>query len=332
MKKWTFKKGLLLLAVVYAVTIAVGLSMFYAYLGRYEARHPVGAMNAYFTALKKGDTADIIQNSAFPFDAYNTQSIYIEYISEKYKNGEGNWQYASMDDDADPNTDKYAVYEGGKQYGTLYLTRDGDGWRVRSDWEYTQETVLSSSYPLFVNGAPLTMSCVKKPIELFADAMPSPVFVSDCTVQTLRKPTVTLAEGEAVLSEQDGKVLVTKKPQETDTQTLKALAETVARTYACFISGDATLEEMSALITAGTPFAKGLHAYDQKWYNQHVSVEFQNMQVSDAVMWSDTAFSVEVRFDFVVSRAYDSHTYPTAYQVAFEKVENGFQTVNIIPL
>ncbi len=332
MKKLTFKKGILLLAAVYAVLIAVGLCIFYVYLGRYEARHPVGAMNAYFAALKKGDTADICQNSEFPFDTYNTESIYIEYISEKYKNGEGSWQYASVDDDTDPNTDKYAVYEDGKQYGTLYLTRDGDGWRVRSDWAYTQETVLSSSYPLLVNGAPLTMSCIREPIELFTDAMQSPPFVSDCTVKTLLKPTVTLTEGEAVLSEQDGKVLVTKKPHETDAVTLKSLAETVARTYACFISGDATLEQMNALITAGTPFAKGLRAYDQKWYNQHVSVEFQNMQVSDAVMWSDTAFSVEVRFDFVVNRAYDSHTYPTAYQVAFEKAENGFQTVNIIPL
>ncbi len=332
MKKLTFKKGLLLLAIVYAAVIAVGLSMFYAYLERYEAGHPVGAMNAYFAALKKGNTADIIENSEFPFDAHNTESIYIEYLTEKYKNGDGHWQYASIDDDADPNTDTYAVYEDGKQYGTLYLTRDGDGWRVRSDWAYTQEMVLSSPYPLLVNGAPLTMSCIKKPIELFAQALEEPLFTSDCTVKTLRDPVVTLEDGEAVLSEQESGVLVTKKPQETDSKALAALAETVARTYACFISGDATLEEMHALVKAGTPFMTGLRAYDPKWYNRHVSVEFQNMQVSDVVMWSDTAFSVDVRFDFVVNRAYDSHTYPTAYQLAFEKVESGFQTVNIIPL
>lgn len=333
MKKWTFKKSLLLLSAVYAIAIVIGLSVFWNYLSRYEAGHPVGAMNAYFDALQNGDTQKILADSEFAFDEYNTEGIYIEYLSQKYMNGDGDWQYAVMESDEKNGVYTYDVYESDKKYGTLHLTRKEDGWHVRSDWAYGTEMVISSTSVPLINGVAAKSQGAGEALSLFEGTSGEIPALTQYAVKTLLPPEITLPGGQVVQSAlKDGSTQVTQAPSAADAQTLTALAETAARTYACFISGDAQLADITALLESGTPFAKGLRAYDPKWYNQHKSVAFENMQVRSPVMWSDTMFSVQVSFDFVVSRGYDSHTYPTAYDIAFRRTSNGFTVINIAPM
>ncbi len=334
MKKLTFKKGLLLLGIVYAVIIVIGLAIFWNYLSRYEAQHPVGAMNTYFDALQRGDTEKIFADSEFTFDAYNTQSIYIEYLSKKYMNGNGDWQYAAMETDEKTGALTYDVYESDKKYGTLYLTRGEEGgWRVRSDWAYQAETVLCSPTVPYINGAAAKPEGEQEAVPLFEGAAGEVPTVARYRIKTLLPPAITLQDGAVVFTQtEDGATRVTQAPSAADAQTLTMLAEQAARTYACFISGDAELAALNALLESGTPFAKGLRAYDAKWYNQHETVEFQNMQVRAPVMWSAAAFSVQVSFDFVVNRKYDTHTYPTAYDIALRRAGDGFKVVNIAPM
>lgn len=94
MKKRGFWKVLVALAAVYAVLIAVGAGIFWKKLDRYEKNHPVGAMNAYFAALKNGEREKILADSGFPFDAVNTEDGYWQYLLKKYANGDKKWQYA----------------------------------------------------------------------------------------------------------------------------------------------------------------------------------------------------------------------------------------------
>ncbi len=333
MKKWRFGWTLILQALVLAVAIAFGLCKFWGYLARYEAAHPVGAMNAYFDALKAGDTQQIIADSDFPFDAYNTEDMYVQYLSAKYNQGVGRWQYAEMAADAENGTYTYDVYESDQKYGTLYLQKQEDGWHIRSDWAYAHETVLSAPFVPLVNGAPAQASGEPQALALFegiSGEMPS---LTTYTVKTLLPPTVETASGEAVKAEQeDGSARLTMTPTAVDVEKLTPLAEQVARTYACFISQDAKLEELNVYLESGTPFAKAVRSHDNKYYNKHKSVVFENMQVETPIMWSQDIFSVQVSFDFVVSRGYDSHTYPTAYDVAFRRVGNDFKVLNIAPM
>ncbi len=327
MKKLSFKKWLLLLSALYAVLIVVGLLWFRGYLKKYETSHPVGAMNGYFAALAAGDTDRIIAQSDFPFDAYNTKDAYIAYLSERYNGGVGSWQYALMD--STDTTYTYDVYESHKKMGTLTLTREGNGYAVRSDWAYGAKTVVQSPQTVLVNGAPLTLNEAKT-VAAFAGANGTLPTVSTATVETLKAPTLSLDGVEAVLTAQkDGSTLVTPKPQ--DAQAVKAFAETAAKTYALYISNDLPRGDLVALMEGGTPFASGVYAYDGKWYNKHISTAFENMQVSEPIQWSADCFTVEVRFDFVVSRTYDAHTYPTAYTVAVRN-NGGYKVVNIAPL
>ncbi len=330
MKKLTFKKGLLWLVAVYAVAILVGLLCFHGYLKKYEKTHPIGAMNAYFAAIQAGDVDGIFKDSAFPADAYNTKDTYFTYLSQRYNGGKGNWQYALMDSDDAAGVYTYDVYESDKKYGTLFLTRNGDGFTVRSDWAYGAKTTVHSPRAVLVNGAPLTLG-EKQTVSHFAGAKGDLPTVSTATVETLMPPAVSLEGVQTVLTEQqDGSLLVTAAPK--DAAAIKAFAETAAKTYALYISNDLERGELTALMESGTPFASGVYAYDGKWYNKHNSAVFQNMQVSEPTEWADGAYTVAVRFDFVVSRTYDTHTYPTAYTVALRGTAGNYKVVNIAPL
>ncbi len=327
MRKLSFKKGFLLLCAVYAVLIVIGLLCFRGYLKQYEASHPVGAMNGYFAALAAGDTDTIAEQSEFPFDAYNTKEQYIAYLSKRYNGGVGSWQYALMSSEG--NTYTYDVYESHKKVGTLTLVREGKTYAVRSDWAYSEKTTVLSTQTVLVNGTPLSMGDAQT-VAAFAGAKGTLPVVSAATVETLQAPTLSLEGVESVLTKQkDGSVLVTPVPQ--DAAAVKAFAETAAKTYALYISNDIPRADLVALMEGGTPFASGVYAYDGKWYNKHISTAFENMQVSEPIQWSSDCFTVEVRFDFVVNRTYDSHTYPTAYTVAVRK-SGGYKVVNIAPL
>lgn len=327
MKKITFKKGFVFLCAVYAVLIAVGLLCFRGYLKTYEASHPVGAMNGYFAALAAGDTDTIIAQSGFPFDAYNTKDAYVAYLAKRYNGGVGNWQYALMDSTDDTYT--YDVYESDQKKGTLTLTREDDGFAVRSDWAYGAKTIVQSPQTVLVNGVPLAVENPQT-VTVFAGARGRLPTVSAATVETLQAPVLSLDGTQAVLTEQkDGSILVTRTPQ--DAAAVKAFAETAAKTYALYISNDIERGELTALMESGTPFASGVYAYDGKWYNKHNTAVFENMQVSEPIQWTADCFTVEVTFDFVVSRTYDTHTYPTAYTVAVRK-SGEYKIVNIAPL
>ena len=126
-----FGRWLLLLAGIYAVLIAVGAGVFWGYLKRYERNHPVGAMNAYFAALKNGEREKILADSDFPFDAVNTADAYWQYLLTKYANGEKRWQYAECP--REDGATVYDVYAENRHFGTLTLEKTDDGWRVHSD-------------------------------------------------------------------------------------------------------------------------------------------------------------------------------------------------------
>ena len=332
MKRWAFWKTLVVIATALLSVTAIGLCMFWGYLARYEAAHPVGAMNAYFASLKSGDTQKLINDSEFPFDAYNTEQAYLQYLRKKYQNGEGSWQYAETAADPATGTYTYDVYENDQKYGTLYLARQGENWTVRSDWAYAEEIVISASMEVLVNGAPVKADKKGETPSLFEGIQDDMPVLSTYTVQTLLAPTVSLKEGESVLtSREDGSCRISGAVSEQDTKALQSLAEKAARTYACFISGDVKLKKLLALLEDGTPFASGVRTYDAKWYNEHVSVEFKDLQVKTPMMWTQDIFSAEVTFDFVVSRGYDEHTYPTAYDIAFRRTKNGFLVINIAP-
>lgn len=323
-----FGKWLLLLAALYAVLIAVGAGLFWNYLKHYEKNHPVGAMNSYFAQLQQGERDAILADSGFPFNEINTPDIYWSYLEEKYACGACRWQYAEI-----PHPDGktvYDVYADNRRYGTLTLDRREDGWHVCSDYTLHTLTVVAAGEPQ-MNGAALSAyRTTETPVAAFDGAGGDVPATGTYTIPCLQEGAFTL-NGTAPRREraEDGTLFLYPAVSDEDTKTLTALGETVARTYAAYISGDAPLEELSALLESGTPFMRQVKAYSSYYYNKHNSIEFRELQVEPPLAWSADAFTVEVSFDFVVNRTYDSHTYPTRYRIAFRRSGTGFAVCNI---
>ncbi len=334
-KRPSFRAVLIGLVVLYALLIAAGLLVLRGYLQRYEQNHPAGAMDLYFAGLKNGDTDKILADSDFPFDEINTKEAYLQYLSEKYRGGDGQWQYALMDD-AD-GRQIYDVYESNQKYGSLTLQKlDAGGYRIFSDVTYQPEmTVVSPAEPS-VGGVSLVAYRAGEPATApeFEGASGSLPTLSTYRIKTLLPPTVSLADGRSsvLTTLKDGSVQITPAVSEADAAALTAFAEKAARTYACYISNDVPYSELQGLIEGNTPFHRGVRAYDGKWYNQHRAVEFQNMKVEPPVAWGNDCFTVNVTFDFVVSRTYDSSTFATAYHIACRRAGDGYRVVNITPL
>lgn len=323
-----FGRWLLLLAGIYAVLIAVGAGAFWGYLKRYEKNHPVGAMNAYFAQLKQGERDAILADSGFSFNEINTPDAYWAYLEEKYDHGDCRWQYAEMPQ-ADGKT-VYDVYAKNKRYGSLILDRQPNGWHVCSDYTLHTLTVLAAGEPQ-MNGIRLTAYRTNEsPVEIFTGGSSAPPAIGTYSIPCLQEGTFTI-NGETPHQERDANGILHLSPpvSETDRQALTALSESVARTYAAYISGDAPLSELTAYLESSTDFSRQVKAYSSYYYNKHNSIDFRQMQIHDPVAWSSDTFTVDVSFDFVVRRTYDSHTYPTSYRIAFRRSGKGFSVSNI---
>lgn len=324
-----FGRCLGILAAVYAILIAAGAGLFWNYLKHYEQNHPVGAMNAYFSQIRQNNRDTILADSEFPFDAINTREVYWAYLTEKYAGGDRPWQYAEMPEQDGKTV--YDVYADNQRYGTLVLDRQADGWHVRSDYTLQPVTVIAAGEPR-MNGADLTAyRTAETPVDAFAGAGGTIPTTGTYSLSCLSVGSITLNHDTApvILQSSDGTRQVHPSVTEADRTALSAFGEKAARTYAAYISSDAPWAELSALLESGTDFSRQVKAYSSYYYNKHRSIDFQNLQVKEPVAWSPDAFTVEVSFDFVVSRTYDSHTYPTAYRIACRRHGNGFAVANI---
>ena len=322
-----FGRWLLLLVGVYAVLIAVGAGIFWNYLKHYEKSHPVGAMNTYFTQLKQGERDAILADSGFPFNEINTPDAYWSYLEQKYAHGDRRWQYAQRQETEGKTV--YDVYADDKRYGTLTLDKRADGWHICSDYTLQTLTVIAAGVPR-MDGADLTpYRTAETPVAAFAGGATAPA-TGTYVIPCLHEGTFTL-NGESSRREQDadGTLHLSPTVSESDKQALTALSEAVARTYAAYISGDAPLEELTAYLESGTDFLRQVKAYSSYYYNKHNSIDFQQLQVSDPAAWATDTFTVEVSFDFIVRRTYDSHTYPTRYRIALCRRDAGFAVRNI---
>lgn len=115
-------------------------------------------------------------------------------------------------------------------------------------------------------------------------------------------------------------------PQDRSAAILKA-----AKTYAYFVSGDATLANVAQLLYTDTAFYDSVKTYSSYWYISHDSAEFENLKVLNYAEYSHDAFSAEVTFDYHVRRARGNidKTYPTHYRVSFAKIDGKMKVVNI---
>ena len=91
---------------------------------------------------------------------------------------------------------------------------------------------------------------------------------------------------------------------------IMALAQKLAK----FTAADVTQGAMLSDVVDDSPAYTLVRKFDNRWAPTHKYAEFNDMAVSDCILWSDKCFTCHVTFDFVLrTRRGTEQTYATAY-------------------
>lgn len=335
-----FRIALLVIVLVNLVGIAVALCLLWRHLEIYEAQSPVAAMDAFFADVQAGDTQAIV--ARLDMRGNNTPEDYAAWLNRTFSGDVSAFRYAPLPDDGAGK--RYAVYDGEKRRGEvrLYSPEGETGpWTVQPEVTYLPSyTVKAPAYvKMSLNGKPLPETCRQEetPVPLLdtqRDAARIPKTVTYIVSDLLEEPVFTAStpEGTACVVELDDKTREATVRVPVEGEELRACEEqleTVAKLYARYISQDAAFSELAAHLYKDTDFYDAVRTYDGQYYNKHNSYAFEKFAITEVERYSSDTFAGSVSFDYVIRRTHDTHTFPTKYRMAFQKIDGRYQLVEL---
>lgn len=330
-----FGKGLAVFAGVLAVAIIACLVALYGILANYEAETPTYAIGQYFQRLHSGKLDEIREDANFTPDAYNSWDDYFAVVNQMYGEvPEDGLLYRRTSREAPKNTVVYAVYRGEEELGEVYLEERDGGWRVYAPVEYQAGYAVTAPQfaDVYCNGTLLekdTAEATTPPgYQTLPEGYTAPQMLYWQGPATLlpAEYTATGASGKECLllaDEETRSITVAAAiPQELATE-LEGRMETVANCYARLISQDASFTELAAYLVRGTDFYERMRTFDNMWYVPHERYVFKDAVFSGLVLYSENCAAGRIDFTYEVYQGANLHTFPSSYQMAFVRDENG---------
>lgn len=341
-QKKIFRIVLLAIAGLNLCAIALILLWLWNRLETYEKNSPEPAMRAYFEQMHGGGLEDAA--AQIHPGGLNTLKDTADWLRQTFTGDPAAYRYVQLSKTQEGL--RYAVYDGSHRLGYVRLqSANGEN----GPWSARAEVTLLEPYtvraPAFVqvslNGRPLPDACrteKSEPVEAFAalrnkEAIPQMV---EYTVSgLLLEPAFTAStpDGRAAAVSFDAQArlaAVTVPAEGTVKKEFEQLLETAAKTYARYISQDAEWAELMACVYKNSDFYDAVRNYDGKWYNKHIGYAFENFSITGVESYAADSFAGDVSFDYVVKRTHDTHTYPTRYRLAFQKIDGRYQLVNLL--
>lgn len=333
-KSSKYFSGIISLIIVLTVAILVILFILWQVLENYESKTPRAAMDAYFTQIAAGEFEEIKEDSGFTPTSMNSWDDYIGFLQGRYGNLSEDREYRQVAG-GQAQSRRYAVYQAGKKIGEVELVASDTakhGWIVRTPVEFmTGYTVYAPQHAtIFVDEVEVTEDIAQissTPVEGFED-LPDPTLVP---LQMEYKLEPMLADPQITATGPDGvpceltveeetftvyaQVVLSEEEREEFSQRI----ETVAKAYATFISEDNTLTNLVQHLYPNTPFNEKMRGFYAGWYVDHESYAFENLQITDITSCSETAFTGDIEFDYVVQQGANTHVFPSSYHLSFVK-------------
>ena len=318
-----FRRALLVFTLVMLVAIAAALAALWNALANYEANTPENSMHRYLGRVEAGEWSQLAAESGFEPTQFATAADYEAALRQLY---------------AEPVTDPlfvrtgggesnpvYTLKQNGEKVAELALTRAPEGaghtWDVRTVVEPLAPVTITA--PEFVrvsvNGTALTDGEIG--VSAGYDGLPEGVEAPQCASYTveglLLEPDVTAEADGAVcdVARTDSGYAVTARPA--DDAALWEFAEGAARTYAAFITQDATRAQLNSYLLPGTAFYDAMQEFYNGWYIDHNAHEFRGMTHEAIRMESPDAFTAELSFTYVIRMGSKEYEYPSRYSLSF---------------
>lgn len=333
-----------IVAALFALIIGITLIVLWNFLSAFEKSDPRYYIDEVVTAIKEKRYDDAAALAHFEESKFFSKSQYASYIKDTL--GEGT-ELKVMEAKSEKEGEKVYRVKGANGELRFSLTEQPDtlGFGL-SSYMVKQELGESGSWKIT---APDNVAVSVNGVEL-DESYRTDEAIWPAQFNTLHntslaprlavykvdglyiKPEVTVPDAEAQVdySEKDciAQISVIKAdiPQDRSDTILKA-----AKTYARFVSGDATLTNVAQLLYTDTEFYDSVRTYSSYWYISHDSAEFENLKVLNYTEYGEDAFSAEVTFDYHVRRARGNidKTYPTHYRVSFAKIDGAMKVINI---
>ena len=115
---------------------------------------------------------------------------------------------------------------------------------------------------------------------------------------------------DAVFVRDDHAVVGLPMPEELQKE-MEERAATITKKYSYYMSDNLVWGGFRSYIVKNAPVYDRLRTLEVYWYTLHDSTRFENMEMSDWVMYSDKLLSLRVVYDFIVVGQGKVTTYPT---------------------
>lgn len=333
-----------IVAGLFAVVIGITLLVLWNFLSAFEKSDPRYYLDEVVTAIKEQRYDDAAVLTHFEESKFFTREQYNTYIKNTLGEDE---ELKIMEAKSEKEGERVFRVKGKSGELRFVLTEQPDtlgfglsSYTVRQElgesgtWQITAPDTVTVS----VNGTALDENYrVNKEVwpEQFGtlhDTSLAPRLAVYEVSGLYLKPEVTVSDPSAQVSynekETTVQISVTKEeiPVERNDAILKA-----AKTYAYFVSGDATLTNVAQLLYTDTAFYDSVKTYSSYWYISHDSATFEDLKMFNYTEYGADAFSAEVTFNYHVQRARGNinKIFPTHYRVSFAKIDGKVKVVNI---
>ncbi|MCR5228528.1 MAG: hypothetical protein K6D03_00210 [Solobacterium sp.] len=320
------------------IICATALAYMYFWLYRYEKRSVTGAMRQYFTDVENHNWDKLYETDTEYFVEFNTKESFTKFLTYMYDGIKaGGMTFTWMDG---TDTEKYydAYYQQTKR-GTLECIKpdNSQAWIVHSlisGKTYQFDVIGNTTFA--INNIKVTSQYAKEngiPAVFedsgFESLMPSvnryeiPNFIDAPEIQ-LSDP------GYIAVRDYSGNrfYIGPRTDNELFTEYAKEI-EATAVAYCKYITEDGYLYDLRQHLVEGTDFDTAIRSFDNGWFSNHDSIEFQNMVIDNVISLGDDAFIGEISFDYVVTAGTNVKTYSSAYQMYFVRQRNKWKTINI---
>ncbi len=95
-----------------------------------------------------------------------------------------------------------------------------------------------------------------------------------------------------------------------------------AKTYSKFTSEDASFTQIASRMEKGSVIYNNLRTMEVWWYLDHEKIDFSDITVSNLINYSETLFSVDVKYTYYVYRKGKEFEYPTNITITYYE-DNG---------
>lgn len=338
----TFFKAAWTFVGVMVVLIITVLLVLWNFLGNYERSDPRYYLDQVVALLEDQQYEEAAKRSGFEETTFFTFERFESYVKEvlgdatdlkvlemkSTQENERHYRVVGKNGEIkfilteEPNTLGF----GFSSYSVKIDLGSGGTWKIIAP----QEVVIAVDDVMLDESYLIDEQMIPEPFKTLKDESIAPKLAVYEVSGLYTTPVVTAENAEIVYDEKENIVQITDSLK-TPEAAREEMIVNAAKTYAAFISGDAQMKDVSALLYPETAFYDSIKTYSSYWYIDHDSAEAENVKLFNYTEYAKDVFSAEVTFDYRVKRAQGNinQVYPTHYRLSFMNIDGEIKLVNI---